>query len=85
MLDIGCGKGDLLEHIRVNKLCKEVIGIEFDPNRWVSERPYSNRDFASDIVQFYQIKLVNLHQKSHYELIGIYEIDHYEQVFINHQ
>lgn len=51
LLDIGCGKGDLLEHIRVNKLCKEVIGIEFDPNRWVSERPYIIQDSVFNITE----------------------------------
>jgi hypothetical protein len=32
--DVGCGAGDILEYIRLNKLCKEVHGIEIDPSRF---------------------------------------------------
>ena len=33
--DIGCGAGDLLEYMKLRNLCKEVKGIEIDPNRYV--------------------------------------------------
>jgi SAM-dependent methyltransferase len=38
--DIGCGAGDILEYLRINKLCKEVSGIEISPERYVKERLY---------------------------------------------
>lgn len=38
--DIGCGAGDLLEYMKLRNLCKEVKGIEIDPNRYVKDREY---------------------------------------------
>ena len=38
--NIGCGAGDLLEYIKLRNLCKEVKGIEINPNRYVKDREY---------------------------------------------
>jgi len=38
--DIGCGKGDLFEYLRIRKMCKEVKGIEKEPRRYVKQRDY---------------------------------------------
>lgn len=38
--DIGCGAGDILEYLRLRKLCKKVIGIEINKNRYNPSRSY---------------------------------------------
>lgn len=38
--DIGCGAGDVLEYMKIRKLCKAVKGVENNPKRYVKERQY---------------------------------------------
>ena len=38
--DIGCGAGDILEYIRLRKLCKEVKGVEIQKTRYNKSRTY---------------------------------------------
>ena len=38
--DIGCGAGDILEYIRLRKLCKEVKGVEINKTRYNKSRTY---------------------------------------------
>lgn len=38
--DIGCGAGDILEYLRLRKLCKQVKGIEINENRYNPDRSY---------------------------------------------
>jgi hypothetical protein len=32
--DLGCGKADILEYLRINKLCSDVVGIELDEQKY---------------------------------------------------
>jgi len=38
--DLGCGAGDLLEFLKVNNMCKDVVGVERDRNRYTPTRDY---------------------------------------------
>ena len=38
--DIGCGAGDILEYLRLRKLCKQVKGIGINENRYNPDRSY---------------------------------------------
>jgi hypothetical protein len=40
LCDIGCGAGDLLEFLKINNFCKEVKGIEYNPQRYPKNRSY---------------------------------------------
>ena len=40
--DIGCGAGDMLEYLKLRKLCKEVKGVEINQHRYNKNRKYVN-------------------------------------------
>jgi hypothetical protein len=42
--DLGCGSGDLLEFLKINNFCKDVIGVEITKNRYVKNRKYIIND-----------------------------------------
>lgn len=48
--DIGCGKADLLEYLKINNLCKDVIGIELNKKRYPTDRKYVINDNALKMV-----------------------------------
>ena len=38
--DVGCGSGDILEYLRLRKMCKQVKGFEINKARYNVSRPY---------------------------------------------
>ena len=47
--DIGCGAGDILEFLKLNNLCKDVIGIETNSIRHEETRKYITHADIFDI------------------------------------